>query len=93
MMAFLVKRTGPICLALVNVIAGRPADEIWMDFKIFKTFHRLNYLDFYFVNISAMVLTVLEVHFSLLFSHRAYFRACFEVHKIWLPLYSCQSLY
>ena len=60
-----MKRTGPICLALVNVIAGRLADEIWMDFKIFKTFHRL---DFYFVNITAMLLIVLEVHFSQLFS-------------------------
>ena len=28
---------------------GRPADEIWVDFKILKLFYRLNYSNFYFV--------------------------------------------
>ena len=52
----------------------RLEDKIWVDFKIFKIFYRLNYLDFYFVNITAMVFIVLEVHFSWFFSNKAYFR-------------------
>ena len=30
-------------------LAGWLADEMWVDFKIFKILYRLNYLDFYFV--------------------------------------------
>ena len=71
---------------------GRLADEIRLDFKILKILYRLNYLDFYFVYSSAMLLIVLEVHFSLLFSNEAYFRVCFVVCKIRLPHFSCQSL-
>ena len=41
-------------------------------FKIFKILYRLNYLNFYFVDIIAMLLIALEVHFSLLFSNKAY---------------------
>ena len=37
--AFIVRKTGPIYLALVGFMAGRPAgwqaDETWVDFKIF----------------------------------------------------------
>ena len=54
--------------------AGRLADEIRLDFEILKILYRLNYLDFYFVYSSAMLLIVLEVHFSLLFSNKADFR-------------------
>ena len=41
--------------------AGRLADEVWLNFELFKILYRLNYLDFYFqiVDISAMLLLVL----------------------------------
>ena len=54
--------------------SGRLADEIWLDFEILKILYSLNYLEFYFVYNSTMLLIVLEVHFSLLFSNKAYFR-------------------
>ena len=66
--------------------AGRLADEIRLDFEILKILYRLNYLDFYFVYSSAMLLIVLEVHFSLL-SNKADFRVCFVVRKIRSPLF------
>ena len=49
---------------------GRLADEIRLDCEILKILYRLNYLDIYFVYSSAMLLIVLEVHFSLLFSNK-----------------------
>ena len=67
--------------------AGRLADEIWLDFEILIILYRLKYLDFYFVYSSAMLLIVLEVHFSLLFSNKADFRVCFVAHKIRSPLF------
>ena len=54
--------------------AGRLADKVQLDFWILKILYRLNYLDFYFVYSSSMLLIVLEVHFSLLFSNKVYFR-------------------
>ena len=72
---------------------GRQADEMQMDFQIFKILYRLNYLEFYSVDISAMLsLIVLEVHFSLLFSNKVYFRVYFVMPKILSPLLSCRSL-
>ena len=62
--------------------AGRQTDERWLDFKILKILCRLNHLGFYFVYSSAMLLIVLEVHFSQLFSNKAYFRVCFVVCKV-----------
>ena len=56
--------------------AGRLAHERQLDFKILEILYRLNYLDFYFVYSSAMLLIVLEVHFSLLFSYKVYFKVC-----------------
>ena len=70
-------KTGPLCLALVGLMAGRLADEIWQDFEIIKI---LYWLEFYFVDINAMLLIVLEMHFSLLFSNKTgivYIRVCF----------------
>ena len=43
-------------------------------FGTFKIFYRLKYLDFYFANIIAMLLIVLEVNFSWFFSNKVYFR-------------------
>ena len=54
-------------LALVGLTAGWQADEIRLDYAIVKILYRLNYLVFYFVDIFAMLVIVLEVHFSLLF--------------------------
>ena len=83
----LVRKTGPTCLALVIFRAGWQI-KIWVYFKIFKILYRLNYLDFHFVNIIALLLIVLEVHFSQIFLNKVYFKACFEVHKIWLPFFT-----
>ena len=52
--------------AQVGLTAGRLADEIQLDFEILKIFNWLNYLDFYFGYSSAMLLTVLKVHFIYL---------------------------
>ena len=81
------EKTGPLHLALVGLTAGRQADEIRLDFEILKIPYRLNYLDFYFVYSSAMLLIVLEVQFSLLFSNKADFRVCFVARKIRSPLF------
>ena len=51
---------------------GMLADEIWMDFEIFKILYTLNYLDFTLFN----VIIVLKVHFSQLSSNKAHFKAC-----------------
>ena len=67
--------------------AGKQADEIQLDFEILKIHYRLNYLDFYFVYSSAMLLIVLEVHFSLLFSNKVYFRMSFVVCKVQSPVF------
>ena len=85
---FLVRETGPLRLVLVDLTAGRQADEIWLDFKILTILYRSNYLDCYFVYSSTMLLIVLEIHFSLLFSNKLYCRVC----NIWQPIFSCQSL-
>ena len=63
-----------------------------MDLEIFKILYRLNYSAFYFVQYYHNVTTVLELHFSRLLSSKAYFKVCFEMGKIWLPFFSCQSL-
>ena len=81
------EKTGPLHLALVGLTAGRQADEIRLDFEILKILYRLNYLDFYFVYSSAMLLIVLEVQFSLFFSNKADFRVCFVARKIRSPLF------
>ena len=68
---FVVRKTGPICLVLVGLMAGRQtgrqvgrqagrlADKIRLDFEILKILYWLNYLDFYFDYNSAMLLIVL----------------------------------
>ena len=79
------EKTGPLHLALVGLTAGRRTTT---GFQILKILYRLNYLDFYFfVYSSAMLLMMLEVHFSLLFSNKAHFRVCFVVSKIQSPLF------
>ena len=50
-------------------------------------------MGFYFIDISAMLLIVLELYFSQLFSKKAYVRACFEMHKIWLPFVHVDPYY
>ena len=49
--------------ALVDLTAGILADDIKLDFEILKILNWLNYLDFHFGYSSAMLLTVLKVHF------------------------------
>ena len=66
---------------------SRQADEIQVDFETMNILYRLNYLDFYFVDISAMLLIPLEVYFRQFFSNKVRFRACLEVHKIQLPFF------
>ena len=45
------EKTGPMLLWLVGLMAGKQAqaDEIRVDFEIFKILYRLTYSDFYFV--------------------------------------------
>ena len=73
--------------------AGRLADEIWLDCKILKILCMLNYLDFYFVYSSEMLLIILEVHFRVLFSNNAHFRMCFVVCKIHSPFFHVDPYY
>ena len=68
-------------------MAGRLADEILVDFEIFKKFYTLQCLVFHIVNITAMLLIVLEVHFSWFYLNKEYFRVCFVGHKICLPFF------
>ena len=75
---------------MADRLAGR---ENTGNFVILKVFYRLNYLDSYFVSITAMLLIVLEVHFSQLLLNELYFRACFEVHKIHLLYFHLDPYY
>ena len=68
------KITGPILLPLVGLMAGREAGQ-QMKYKIIC---RLNYSGFYFVNYHCNVTTVLKLHFSWLFSSKAYFKVSKE---------------
>ena len=43
----LSEKAGPVLLALVDLIAGWLADEMRVDFEIFKILYRPNYLYFY----------------------------------------------
>ena len=45
----IVRKTGPMLLPLVGLMAGWLADEMRVSFKNFKILYRLNYSDFYFV--------------------------------------------
>ena len=44
---------------------GWLADKIQIDFKIFKIFYKLKHLDFYFVNITAMLFISVRSAFQL----------------------------
>ena len=58
----------------VGLAAGRPVGR--QNMAGFQNLENpQHYLDLYFVYSSAMSLIVLEVHFSLLFTNKAYFRA------------------
>ena len=69
-------------LPLVGLRAGWPAgwlaDEMGVDFKIFKFLYRLNYSDFYFV---------LSMHFNWFFSAKANFKVCIEAQKISVAIF------
>ena len=82
---FLCEKTGPLCL--------QQADKIRLDCEILKILCRLKYFDFYFVYSSAMLLIVLEMHFSLLFLNNAYFRMHFVVYKIRLRFFHVDPYY
>ena len=78
----ILRKTGPILLPLVGLAAGREAgrqadrlaDEIQVGFEILQILYRLNYSGFNFVYYHCNVATVLERHFSRLFSSKAYLR-------------------
>ena len=78
-----MRKTGPLDLVLVGLTAGLQADKIRLHYAIVKILYRLNYLDFYFVDIIAkLIANSVRSTFSLFFSNKAYFRVCFVVHKI-----------
>ena len=86
------EKTGPLHLALVGLMAGRQAGRQagrWntAGFRSLENPLQVKLFVFYFVYSSAMLLIVLEVHFSLLFSNKAHFRVCFVVRKIRSPLF------
>ena len=60
-------------LALVGLAVGLQVDQIRLDFIIIKILYRLNYLDFYLVDTIAMLIIVLEVHFTPLYSKQSIF--------------------
>ena len=82
---FFVRKTGPIHLKLVGVLRQND-NEIQIYFEIL---HRMSYLNFYFIQYQCSVIILLLMQ---LFSSKVYLKACFEEHKIWLPLFSWQSL-
>ena len=43
------EKAGPVLLLLVGLMAGWLADEIRVDFEIFKILYKSNYLYFYFL--------------------------------------------
>ena len=63
-----------------------------MNFKIFKILYKLNHLKFWFTDINAMLLIVLEVHFSQHFSNNAYLGRILRSVKIGLSLFSHRSV-
>ena len=78
-------------VALVGLTAGWQADEITLDFVIIKILHRLNYLDFYFVDTIAKLLIVLEVH-SACSSQTKHILGCILSCIKLVVIFSCQSL-
>ena len=72
--------------------AGRPAEyKIQVDFEILKILYKLFGWLFCLIY-HCKVIIVLELHLSQLFSSKAYIKVSFEVQKIQLPFFSCQSL-
>ena len=83
-----MRKTGPLHLALVGLTAGRQAGRRnTAGFRNLENPLQVKLFGFYFVYSSAMLLIVLEVHFSLLFSNKADFRVCFVARKIRSPLF------
>ena len=69
-------------------LAGWLADEIRVDFKIFKILYRLNYSDFYFIYYCYNVIIVLSMHFNRFFSAKANFKVCIEAQKFLVTIFS-----
>ena len=51
-----MKKTGALGLALPGLTGGRELDEIWVDFKSFKSLENLNYSMFCLNNGGAVLL-------------------------------------
>ena len=47
--AILLRKDPYTYVALVDLMAGWPADKMWVELEIFKIPYRLNYSDFYYV--------------------------------------------
>ena len=62
---------------------GRPADEIWVDFKFFKTSLQVKLFGLLFCLIPLHFLAVLELHLVSFCEVKVYFKVYFEVLKIW----------
>ena len=68
-------------LPLVGLTAGWLADEMRVDFKIFKILYKLNYSDFYLVQYCYNVIMALSMHFNWFFSTKAYFKVCIKAQN------------
>ena len=91
-----MRENWPVLLLLVGIMAGRQAgrqaDEIQVSFKIFKILYRLKLFRLLICLISLQCYYSIRSAFQLALSSIAYLKVCFEVRKIWLPFFSCQSL-
>ena len=68
---FFVRKT-QIHMPSASGAYGKLADRIRVNFKIFEILYRLNYMDLYFIDTSAMLLIVLEVHISWIFVYTVF---------------------
>ena len=76
-------------------LAGWQADKIGMSCKIFKILYKLNQSNSYFISQPCLVIihVVLEMHFSQLFSSKAYLKAYFKAQKIRQPFFQVNHYY
>ena len=90
------EKTGPILPPMVGLTVGKQAGWKtkygWISKFLKLSSYRLNCLDFCFVYCQCNVTIVLPMHFSWVFSSKAYFKACFVVQKFSCHFISCQSL-
>ena len=80
-------------LVLVGLMAGWQADEIWLDFEIFKVLYKLNYVfGFLLLLHQCNVINSVRSAFQSAFVKQSVFMVYSVVHEIRSPFFSCRSL-